>query len=68
MNKDQHIAYIKNVHPDLDELIKSREYLRWFVEQHPKVRKAILTGTAAEVVAVLNLYRLENPPVEQNKE
>lgn len=61
MTKKEHLAYIKKVHPDLDEIVKSAAYLNWLARQYPRVRDALRTGAAPEVVAALNFYRLEIP-------
>jgi hypothetical protein len=59
--EDKHWAFIKDKHADLDEIVTSKEYADWFPEQSPLIKEALQRGTAKDVVAALNLYRIEHP-------
>jgi hypothetical protein len=58
---ERHFAAIRAQHDDLDEIVESPEYTQWYNQQGPMIQQILQQGTAADVIAALNLYRNDHP-------
>lgn len=58
---NNHWAQILDKHPDTREIVQSQAYKNWYEQQPSMVRQALAQGTAGDVIAALNLFRMEYP-------
>ena len=59
---------VKERHEDIEELEKSEDFWKWANTQPPVIQYALQQGTPADAIAALDLYRMQHPKEQVQKE
>lgn len=57
MDTERHYSIIAAKHPDVLDISGSDDFLGWVERQPPKTRRVVQSGTAEEVIEVLDEYK-----------